>query len=150
VAYNGKSGTLVGFDDERQLFQVRLDNATGILEQLVRPEELVQTIAGIHLVGLQAEEYNGMTGQIIGLDTARGRYQVRLSNNRVLGVKPEHCLLPEGTFARVIGLREDGANACWNGQYGRVVGFNESQMRHVLAMEPRGHLLSVRPKNLRV
>lgn len=154
IIYKGESGTILGFDDERHLFKIRLDNNTsGIAAPAImraKPEELVQSLSGVRLIGLQSEEFNGLTGQIVGLDIAKSRYQVRLSQDRVLGVKFEHCVLPEGAIARVIGLREDGANACWNGHYGRVVGFNEPRMRHVLAMQPRGQLLSVRPKNLRV
>jgi len=141
-------GKIVGVDAESKRFRVRI--ASSGREELLSQEDFVQAIAGVRLVGLRMEELNGRTGQIVGFDSERGRYQVSLDNERVLAVKPENFIMPEGVVARVEGLREDGSGARWNGQYGRVVSFDRSRMRHVLAMQPRGQLLSVRAKNLRV
>mmetsp|Transcript_90347 Transcript_90347/g.292436 ORF Transcript_90347/g.292436 Transcript_90347/m.292436 type:complete len:558 (+) Transcript_90347:141-1814(+) len=147
VAFDGShTGTITGLDSGR--FVVAPD--AGGQEQLVLPDGLVQRIAGVRLVGLRSTEFNGLMVQIVGLDATRARYQVRLDGSRVLAVRPENCILPEGAVARVVGLRGDGPGSRWNGHFGRVVSFDDPRMRHILAMQPRGQLLSVKPKNLRV
>lgn len=143
-------GTVIGYDGQRQRFRVRAEGGGNGQESLVAADDMVQCIAGVRLVGLQQAEFNGLPVQVVGLDGSRQRYQVRLESGRVLAVRPERCVLPEGAIARVCGLRAGGPGARWNGHYGRVVRFDQPHTRHILAMPPRGHLVSVRPKNLRL
>merc|ERR1711924_466731 len=93
-------------------------------EELLRQEDFVQAVRGIILVGLKTQELNGKAGQIVSFDSESGRYQVALTNGRVLAVKPDNCIFPEGVVARVEGLRDDGSGARWNGQYGRIVNYD--------------------------
>jgi len=146
VLAGGLHGTVSGYDAARGKFRVIVET-TG-QEQLVSADCLAQCLAGIRLVGLRSEELNGATVQIVGLDIEKGRYQVREGNARILGVRPDNCILPVGTIARVVGLCVEGAR--WNGTYGRIVSFDQRCARHIVAMQPQGQLISVRPKNLRV
>jgi len=146
VLAGGLQGTVSGYDAAGGTFRVGVE-ATG-QEQLVSADCLAQCLAGIRLVGLRSDELNGATVQIVGLDIEKGRYQVREGNARILGVRPDNCILPVGAIARVVGLSVEGAR--WNGTYGRIVSFDQRCARHIVAMQPQGQLLSVRPKNLRV
>lgn len=141
-------GRVVAFDTQSQRFRVVLEQ--GGQEQLVAPEGVVQPIANVRLRGLQsAGGLNGHFVGICGIDNDGSRYLVQLGVRR-LSVRRDNCVLPEGTVARVVDLHAGGAGARWNGHYGRVVGYDEIRGRHVIAMEPRRQLLSVRPRNLRV
>jgi len=149
VAYDGcNRGAVVGFDAASQKLSIAPEDGGQV--RVVAVDELVQCLAGVQLMGLRTDEFNGHRVQIIGIDTVRGRYQVRDSHDRVLGVRPDNCILPDGSVARVVGLRASGPGARWNGHFGRIITFDRTRMRHVLAMHPRGQLLSVKPRNLRV
>lgn len=142
------SGRVVAFDPQSQRFRVTLEG--GGPERLVSPEGVVQPVANVRLHGLQAG--GGLNGQFVticGADVDVARYLVQLGS-RTLSVRPENCVLPAGTIARVVDLHAGGAGARWNGHYGRVVSYDGIRARHVIAMEPRRQLLSIRPRNLRV
>jgi len=148
VCEGNQYGRVVGFEAAQQKFVVSMEDGG---ERLVAADEMVQTLKAVHLVGLRAQEYNGRRAQIVGIDAARCRYQVCVGagSHAVISVKPENCILPNDAVARVVGLSDSSAGARWNGHYGRVVGYQNDRGRHVLAMQPRGELLLVRPKNLR-
>merc|ERR1712079_275777 len=117
----GLQGQISGYDAAGGSFRVVVE-ATG-QEQLVSADCLAQCLAGIRLVGLRSDELNGATVEIVGLDIEKGRYQVREGNARILGVRPDNCILPVGAIARVVGLSAEGAR--WNGSYGRIVSFDQ-------------------------
>eukprot|EP00929_Paragymnodinium_shiwhaense_P000512 TRINITY_DN100754_c0_g1_i1.p1 TRINITY_DN100754_c0_g1~~TRINITY_DN100754_c0_g1_i1.p1 ORF type:complete len:573 (+),score=76.57 TRINITY_DN100754_c0_g1_i1:76-1794(+) len=141
-----KPGTVVGLESANTL-RVSLEGETE--EAAVPSNDVVQT-QRVELTGLtRISELNGQMANIVGFDGERERYQVSVLN-RVIAVRPENCILPEGCAARVTGLQAPGRSSLWNGHYGRVVGFDRSRVRHVLSMAPRGQLLSVKLSNLRL
>merc|ERR1712186_254845 len=75
-------GTVIGFDISCKKFRVRLES-TG-QEHLVAIDDFVQCLSGVKLVGLQSNEFNGLTVDIVGLDINSGRYVVQLDGGRVI------------------------------------------------------------------
>lgn len=148
VCDSGLRGIVLGFDRSTHRFRVAPEG--GGPEQLVVPDGMAQRLKGVQLLGLQASELNGTVVEIVGIDGARGRYLVQLDAHRTLAVRPENCVLPIGAVVRVVDLHPGGAGSQWNGHFGRVVNFDGPRLRHLVAMQPRGQLLSVRPRNLRV
>ncbi|CAE8607397.1 unnamed protein product, partial [Polarella glacialis] len=141
---DGQFGKVIGFDEASQRFRIRLQPGSEV--RVLSLEQMAQRLDGVRLLGLRATELNGSCVQIVGMDSTRGRYQVRLSSagapptprsagERFLGVRPDNCVLPQGSLARVVGLRANGSGSQWNGHFGFVVGFDQERVRHVLAMQ---------------
>lgn len=147
VTFDGcRQGKVINTDINSQKLQIE-EVGRGTVGS-IEVERCVQHIAGVRLQGLKSAELNGSTGQIVGFDPSIDRYQLRLNGgDRVIAVRADNCVLPDGTVARVIGLRMDGPAARWNGQYGRIIGISEG--RHILDM-PTHRRLAVMPRNLRV
>merc|ERR1719329_434008 len=101
VTHRSRPGTVKGFDDSSKRLRVAIDGARPGAEELLPAEEVVQRVSGVRLAGLRTAELNGRSGEIIGLDQDAGRYLVALSGAeaRTLGVKADHCILPDGVVA---------------------------------------------------
>eukprot|EP00746_Dinoflagellata_sp_MGD_P014273 gnl/MRDRNA2_/MRDRNA2_131214_c0_seq1.p1 gnl/MRDRNA2_/MRDRNA2_131214_c0~~gnl/MRDRNA2_/MRDRNA2_131214_c0_seq1.p1 ORF type:complete len:563 (+),score=93.04 gnl/MRDRNA2_/MRDRNA2_131214_c0_seq1:63-1751(+) len=147
--HNGHRGIIVGPDASTGRYHISLEEGTQTTMSVL-PKNFVQCVSGVRLHGLKRAEFNGHTGQIISFDEAALRYELRLhgSTQQVLKVQLANCVFPASTVVRVCGLQNASASQ-WNGQYGKVVSFDDSTQRHIVQMNSQ-HQLSVKGDNLRV
>eukprot|EP01046_Picozoa_sp_COSAG06_P052234 COSAG06_NODE_8724_length_2087_cov_1.937123_1_plen_222_part_00 len=100
------------------------------------------------LVGLASKpELNGEKAYVVGFDTAKGRYRVRMRHDgnlrtgKPIGIKPASLILKHGSAVIVEGL--DAAPE-WNGKRGLVEGYDAAKGRYRLLVKGRTKALRVK------
>jgi len=125
--HNGKTGSVVAFDEVRLRYQVQVENSESIIS--VRPQNLTQQCS-IEVIGLENKpELNGATGEVFNYQAKDGRYMVLLTAPKsVLSLQRRNCLLNQGTRVVLDGLTTEK----FNGEMARIVSVDRSKARYTV------------------
>jgi len=136
---NESTGTIVGFDEERRRYMVRLRNSsTGqVADVAVKPLNVRQLISGA-ILDASARSKFGLEGSVSGTavyDSIGAVYTVTdlqppTGDYKSLKVKPENLILPAGTRVNASGLN---SRPELNGKPGKIVS-SEGSERYVVEM----------------
>lgn len=139
--HNGKTGTVVAWDQARGRYKVQLEESASML----RPQNLTQ-LCRVEVVGLVAKpELNGSSGDIFAYDDERGRYQVLLSSPPMaLGLQNANCIFREGTGIVLARL----ARSELNGTMARILSVDRAAARYTVECQG-GRRLKVKFENAR-
>ena len=146
AALNDSIGAIVGFDEEKRRYTVRLKE--GGNEVAARPLNVRQVIADAR-VDLPTARQLGFPGMVSGsavYDTQSGKYTVTdlpSGDHLAIRVKPENLLLPDGTRVTAVDLT---GRPELNGQAGRVVGSDGE--RYVVEMAATGEQVKLKFGNV--
>mmetsp|Transcript_3487 Transcript_3487/g.5640 ORF Transcript_3487/g.5640 Transcript_3487/m.5640 type:complete len:340 (-) Transcript_3487:93-1112(-) len=121
--YNGRTGSITGWDQERCRYEVEVGTSTLSL----RPLNLTQ-LTSVEIVGLESKpELNGRTGEVFNCED--GRYMVSLDCSSIrVGLLPENCIFLPGTRAVTQGL----SNAEFNSQMVQIVAVDRATSRYLV------------------
>jgi len=113
---NGQKGVVERYDDARKRYHVAVNGATVAL----RPANVRQVIAEARVAGTSQPELNGRVAAAATFDRASGRYRAEglTKDGGLVGLKPEHVVLPPRTRVAVNGV---SSRPALNGQVGAVV-----------------------------
>ena len=136
---NESTGTIVGFDEERRRYMVRLRNSsTGqVADVAVKPLNVRQLISGASLDASARSKF-GLEGSVSGTavyDSIGAVYTVTdlqppTGDYKSLKVKPDNLILPAGTRVNASGLN---SRPELNGKPGKIVS-SEGSERYVVEM----------------
>jgi len=116
TTYNGKVGTITGFDAAKGRYQVSVGSSTiSVAQNNLRP-----VLTGARVIGTSKEELNGRIAAAASYDKRTDRYQVQglTDSDALLALKPENLILPTNTRVTLRGLR---SRPSLNGEKARVV-----------------------------
>lgn len=136
-ARNGSVGRVAGWDAARGRYLINLDEGPDIS---VRPGNLMRR-SRVEIVGFdKAPRLNGEWGELEDFDAERDQYQVSLEESGLtLGLKPECCILAQGTPVQLRGLSQKELN----GLLGRIVDVDRGSARYTVECE-NGRQVKVR------
>merc|ERR1719152_92769 len=141
---NGTQGRVESYDDARGRYMVQVDGEETTLA--LRPANLEQLVTGTKVTGVTSDvSLNGKSGTVVGWDSEKERYSVRLSSlPRALSLRPECVVLPAGTC---VTIRDVQAKPQLNGKRGKVQSYDYGAARFVVQLSG-SEQVKLRPANL--
>jgi len=125
--HNGKSGMILGFDETRGRYQVKMEGNSFALA--LRPQCIMQRCT-VEVDGLENKpELNGQTADIVSYDSETGRYVVLTQRSpSVLRLQCKNCILKQGARVVLDGL----SNANFNGQMAQIVSIDRAAGKYTV------------------
>jgi len=140
--HNGKSGTVVGFDDVRDRYQVEVEENEASLS--LRPQCLTQRCA-VEIDGLTSKpELNGHIADVISYEEGTGRYVLLVQQPATaLSLQRKNCILKQGTRVVLQGL----SNEKFNGQMAQIVDVDRDALRYTVKCQS-GDQIKIKLENV--
>jgi curved DNA-binding protein CbpA len=140
--HNGKSGQIVGWDEEKKRYEVQMQPSDERL--LLRPLNVTQ-LCTVEVIGSASKpDLNGKFGDIFNYVQEEGRYEISVNgSNLAVSLQPGNCILPVGTCVTVQGLQQSE----FNGQMAFISGVDRASTRYLVEFE-NGKQIKIKYENV--
>ena len=142
---NGDRGEVVGYDPSSGRYTIEIEDSDERIS--VKPSNLLQHVH-VHLENLQSQSHlNGSRGTIIAYNDHKHRYNIYVMDlAKVVSLKPENCILEDGTVAKIVNLQ---SKPQLNGKYGTIKSWIKDVNRYDVQLSP-DQIIRVKAENVRV
>ena len=123
---NNSIGKIIDYDMNKSKYIVKTDTGAQVL---IKHEKLLQLVT-ITTIDLNDENLNNLQGVITGISQDLERYNINL-NNKIIALKQNNFIVPEGTCVELIKLNKDS----FNGTIGKVLSFDDDTKKYDVLLE---------------
>jgi curved DNA-binding protein CbpA len=139
---NNIIGSIIDYDAIRDRYMVSFTDEMIIS---LKPSNIVPLISKVKIYNISKDTtLNGKTGDIIGYDTQKERFTIKLFIGRSISVKQDNLIYPNDTPINILGLK---SSEQYNGKSGIITNFNGDRYSIQL---PNRNVLKLKPNNVSI
>ena len=127
---NDKLGIIKGYNQDKDRYQVKIDNDVKMLKR----KNLQQLVNGL-ILGTNKQELNGRKCKVLNYNSDTQRYQVQV-RQKIINIKPSNVVIDDNTCVEIRNIQ---SNPSLNSRCGRIKSYNQTKKRYNIAL-PDKHI----------